>query len=179
LSGQLIVVLGAPGTGKSTTVRELARILQARGIDAAAGAALERTADMLAQHRIVLLDIDIDIDTTKSVVSGLCRRADARILMSMDLGWLGRACPASVQAREYADGRIRAMLQDVGLSYAVVAGHGGARIEHALSLIDHLLDEGARQGRVQQGASMSRWRWFCDDCGDGDCEQHWLPRGRS
>ncbi|MBI2732116.1 MAG: hypothetical protein HYX44_02020, partial [Aquabacterium sp.] len=50
-----------------------------------------------------------------------------------------------------------------------------ARVNHALSVIEHLLDEPARQQRNQGG---TRWRWFCDNCDDGECEQHWLPRQR-
>ena len=28
-------------------------------------------------------------------------------------------------------------------------------------------------------AGASRWRWFCDNCDDGECEQHWLTRAVS
>ncbi|HEX5354795.1 MAG TPA: ATP-binding protein [Aquabacterium sp.] len=98
----------------------------------------------------------------------------ASLLMSLDLAWtadgLQRDGP---HVREPVDALIRSALQGAGLSYNVVAGHGVARVEHALSVIDHLLDAPTRPPR-QSGAS--RWRWFCDNCDDGECEQHWLPR---
>ncbi|TAK93929.1 MAG: ATPase [Aquabacterium sp.] len=99
---------------------------------------------------------------------------DATLLMSMDLAWAADGFVRDGEhAREPVDGLVRAALQGAGLSYNVVAGHGIARVNHALSVIDHLLDAPARQ---QRQAGAPRWRWFCDNCDDGECEQHWLPR---
>jgi nicotinamide riboside kinase len=96
------------------------------------------------------------------------------LLTSLDLAWtpdgLQRDGP---HVREPVDALIRAALQSGGQPYALVAGVGIARVQHALSSIEHLLDAPARQARA---ASSPRWRWFCDNCDDGECEQHWLPR---
>lgn len=96
------------------------------------------------------------------------------LLTSLDLAWPPHAMQGEgAHDREQVDALIREALQRMGASYAVVAGQGVARIQHALSAIEHLLDAAARQARA---ASSPRWRWFCDHCDDGECEQHWLPR---
>jgi nicotinamide riboside kinase len=96
------------------------------------------------------------------------------LLTSLDLAWtpdgLQRDGP---HVREPVDALIRSALQRMGQPYAVVAGQGIARIQHALSAIEHLLDAPARLARA---TGSPRWRWFCDNCDDGECEQHWLPR---
>lgn len=173
-TGQLIVVLGAPGTGKTTTARELTRILRARAIDAAMQP-LHLAKEACAKHGVVLVEAAHDAPFLSA-----CSQASVTMLMSLDLAWTRGNEPSSAHDRacqgEQADSHIRAALQDAALPYAVVAGHGIARIEHALSLIDHLLDEPARQQRMKAGGPAPRWRWFCDHCDDGECEQHWLPR---
>lgn len=106
-------------------------------------------------------------------------RSDSTLLMSLDLAWTADGFVRDgAHVREPVDGLIRSALQGAGLSYNVVAGHGIARIDHALSVIDHLLDAPVRQSKNPPGST--RWRWFCDNCDDGECEQHWLTRaGRS
>ncbi|MDE2401746.1 MAG: ATP-binding protein [Burkholderiales bacterium] len=98
------------------------------------------------------------------------------LLMSLDLVWtpdgLQRDGP---HVREPVDTLIRASLARMQHPYAVVAGQGIARIQHGLSAIEHLLDTPQRQ---QRAALSPRWRWFCENCDDGDCEQHWLAGGR-
>ena len=49
------------------------------------------------------------------------------------------------------------------------------RLASALSVVEHLLDAPERAARTQ---GQPRWRWVCESCDDGDCEQqHWLPQG--
>ena len=138
-----------------------------------------------ARHQLVLADTTalmtavysryiFDDDSLYDAALKAQAQVSATLLMSLDLAWtadgLQRDGP---HVREPVDGLIRSALQGAGLGYNVVAGHGVARVEHALAVIDHLLDAPSRPPR-QAGAS--RWRWFCDNCDDGECEQHWLPR---
>lgn len=102
---------------------------------------------------------------------------DVNVLSSLDLAWTPDGLQRDgAHVREPVDGLIRAALQRMGQGYAVVAGQGTARVAHALSVIEHLLDAPAR---VQRQPGASSWRWFCDHCDDGECEQHWLTRLRS
>jgi len=102
--------------------------------------------------------------------------AQVTLLTSLDLAWsadgLQRDGP---HVREPVDQLLRQALQRTTQGYAVVAGQGIARVQHALSAIEHVLDAPQRQLRA---ASSPQWRWFCDNCDDGECEQHWLPRER-
>ena len=211
-SSQVITLLGAESTGKTTLVRELSRILVSRGLDAVmvpealrlfcdhigrtplpheqAGIAAEQTRLIeaaRAQHQLILADTSavmiavysdhlFDDQSLYAQAEQDHAQASMTLLTSLDLAWtpdgLQRDGP---HVREPVDALIRASLQRTGQPYAIVAGQGVSRIQHALSGIEHLLDTPARQARA---ASSPRWRWFCDNCDDGECEQHWLPRPR-
>jgi nicotinamide riboside kinase len=154
-----------------------------------AGIALEQTRlidTARRAHRIVLADTTAlmpavysellfnDCSLYAQAEQAHSQAVSMTLLTSLDLAWtadgLQRDGP---HVREPVDALIRSALQRTGLPYAVVAGQGIARIQHALSGIEHLLDTPARQARA---ASSPRWRWFCDNCDDGECEQHWLTR---
>lgn len=103
-------------------------------------------------------------------------RSHLTLLMATDLPWvpdgLMRDGP---QVRERVDAALRAALQRAALPHAVVMGLGDRRVGQALSVIDHLLEAPERAARA---ARAPRWRWYCDNCDDGECEQHWLTRAR-
>jgi len=102
------------------------------------------------------------------------RQADLTLLTSLDLAWQADGHQRDgPHVREPVDDLIRQALQRMGVGYGVVAGQGDTRAERGLSLVTHLLDESAR---VRRSAGPSTWRWVCERCDDGDCEQHWLPR---
>ncbi len=104
-------------------------------------------------------------------------RADITLLTSLDLAWRSDGIQRDGEhVREPVDTLIRTALQGAGMGYAVVAGQGISRVQNALTAIEHRLDAPARERRA---ASGTRWRWFCDNCDDGECEQHWLPRPSS
>ena len=139
-------------------------------------------------HRIVLADTTALMTAVYSeFVFGdvsLYRQAlqdhaqvDITLLTSLDLAWRSDGIQRDGEhVREPVDGLIRHALQGAGLAYAVVAGQGVRRIQHALAAIEHRLDAPAREARMAGRAGQARWRWFCDNCDDGECEQHWLPR---
>ena len=104
-------------------------------------------------------------------------RCDLTLLTALDLPWV----PDGIirdgpQVREAVDTCLRRLLQEAGVPHALVMGKGLRRQANALSSIEHLLDAPVRR---QRQAGSSRWRWFCDDCDDGECEQHWLTRAAS
>lgn len=104
-------------------------------------------------------------------------RSHLTLLMATDLPWvpdgLMRDGPP---VRERVDAALRAALQRAALPHAVVMGLGDRRLGHALSVVDHWLEAPQRAARA---AKAPRWRWYCDNCDDGECEQHWLTRARS
>lgn len=211
-ASQLITLLGAESTGKTTLARELSRILASRGLDAVmvpealrlfcdrigrtplpheqAGIAFEQTRLIeaaRAEHQIVLADTSaltiavysdylFDDQSLYAQAERDHARSSMTLLTSLDLAWTADGIIRDgPHVREPVDALIRSALQRIGQPYAIVAGQGVARIQHALSAIEHLLDTSAREVRA---ASSPRWRWFCDNCDDGECEQHWLPRAR-
>lgn len=104
-------------------------------------------------------------------------QADLTLLTSLDLAWKADGTIRDgPHVREPVDQLIRQALQQQQLPYNVVAGRGVARVQHALSAIEHLLDAPQRQLRA---ASSPRWRWYCDNCDDGECEQHGLGNART
>lgn len=210
--GRIITVVGAESTGKTTLVRELTRILRARGIDAVmVGEALrevceregrtprvdeqmaiaqvqtERIAAAARAHALVLADTsalmtavysDYIFGDTSLYPQAERDHAQAAmtLLTALDLPWVADGIIRDgPHVREPADALIRQALRRAGVPYAVVSGQGVARIAQALAAIDSVLDEPQRQARL--AAAGARWRWFCDNCDDGECEQHWLPRG--
>lgn len=208
--GQVVAIVGAESTGKSTLARELVRVLAARGlsvalvtealrdfcdlhgrtprVDEQAAIATEQTRridEAARAHRLVVADTTAMMIAVYSDLifqdTSLYPRAEqdhARVAMTLltalDLPWerdgLIRDGP---HVRLPVDTLVRQSLQRIGVPYAVVAGVGVARVQHALQAVEHLLDAPARLARAGQG---TRWRWFCENCDDGECEQHWLPR---
>jgi hypothetical protein len=65
------------------------------------------------------------------------------------------------------EGHLRRAMFKQGVSYTPVWGQGQARVDQALAVVAHALDEAQRLAR---GARVPRWRWVCQDCDDGGCE---------
>jgi len=98
-------------------------------------------------------------------------RADLTLLTALDLPWeadgLQRDGP---HVREPVDGLVRQALMRAGLPFVTVGGQGLARVEQAWSAVAHHWRE-----RTDEDNNRPRWRWVCEKCDDGDCEQHVLP----
>lgn len=104
-------------------------------------------------------------------------RCDLTLLTALDLPWVADGIIRDgPRVRDAVDTSLRRLLQEGGVPHALVMGRGLKRQANALSCIEHLLAAPVRRQR-QEGAA--RWRWFCDNCDDGECEQHWLTRAAS
>ena len=68
--------------------------------------------------------------------------------------------------RAPVDALLRTALQDGGVPYAIVTGHGERRLANALRATQAALQPTPR--------GASRWRHVCAECGDPDCERHLL-----
>jgi hypothetical protein len=66
----------------------------------------------------------------------------------------------------------RLALSEASWPHAVLHGDEAVQLEAALAVILHAW---ARWQRGPEQAPTRKWRWVCEDCDDGDCEQHWLP----
>jgi nicotinamide riboside kinase len=147
-----------------------------------------RIADAAAKHDIVVADTtalmiavysdqvfgDTSLYTEASTAQAACQLA---LLTALDLPWL----PDGLQrdgphVRDPVDAKVRAALGAVGLAYAVVAGHGPARLQAALAAVERALNPPSDDTNA---ATSTRWRWHCERCGDANCERHaLLPRQR-
>ncbi|CAH0352447.1 AAA family ATPase [Aquabacterium sp. CECT 9606] len=96
------------------------------------------------------------------------------LLTALDLPWQADGLQRDgAHVREPVDSLIRQHLASARLPFSVVAGQGAHRLDQALLTVRQALS--ATQ-RAQDNACRPRWRWVCEKCDDGECEQHWLPR---
>lgn len=112
------------------------------------------------------------------------RRCQITLLTALDITWqpdgLQRDGP---QVRLPVDNRVRSLLIQHGLPWALVAGQGNARLESAVDAVAPLLR--ARRGPATglfsrlaaRDAAQPAWRWACDSCDTPECE-HALLRHR-
>lgn len=101
-------------------------------------------------------------------------QAELTLLTALDLPWEADGLQRDgAHVREPVDTLIRHHLVQAGLPFSVVAGQGAHRLQQALTTVRQALTVGQR---ARDNAQKPRWRWVCDRCDDGDCEQHWLPR---
>lgn len=95
------------------------------------------------------------------------------LLTSVDLPWEADGVQRDGEhVRAPVDTLIRQTLSNARLSHSVVQGQGDARWQSALAVVDHALLVAQANA---SGQARKPWRWVCEKCDDGDCEQHWLP----
>ncbi|GCL62428.1 AAA family ATPase [Pseudaquabacterium pictum] len=112
------------------------------------------------------------------------RQCQITLLTALDIAWkpdgLQRDGP---QVRVPVDNRVRSLLIQNGLPWALVAGQGAARLESAVDAVAPLLRQrrgpaaGLFSRLADRDASQPDWRWTCDNCDAPDCE-HALMRLR-
>lgn len=100
--------------------------------------------------------------------------AELTLLTALDLPWEADGLQRDgAHVREPVDSLIRQHLVSAKLAFSVVAGQGMHRQDQALLAVRQSLSAAQR---AQDNVGRPRWRWVCEKCDDGDCEQHWLPR---
>ncbi len=126
------------------------------------------------------------------------RRCDITLLTALDIAWvpdgLQRDGP---QVREPVDSRVRALLINHRLPWALVAGQGSARVESAVDAVAPLLRQRAGpasglSSSLSSGlftrlagrdaadlAQRAAWTAVCDRCDAPDCEHLALARRRA
>ncbi len=94
-------------------------------------------------------------------------RCDLTLLTALDLPWLPDGLQRDgPQVRAPVDALVRAALTRAGLPWSVVFGSGVSRTHAALAAVQRAL---APPTVVE---ASKRWHWFCERCGDANCERH-------
>jgi nicotinamide riboside kinase len=141
---------------------------QTRRIASAAGAHDIVVADTTALMIAVYSDQVFGDTSLYAEALAAHARADLTLLTALDLPWQADGpIRDGPHVRAPVDAKVRAALGRAGMAYAVVGGHGAARVAHALAAAERALHP-PRPGR--------RWHAVCERCGDTDCERHLLPR---
>ena len=208
--GQVIALLGAESTGKTSLSQALAKALTQQGrqvtvvpeglrqwcdlhsrtpradeqqaIAEAQTEAIERAA---AVSEVVIADTTALMTAVYSHLlfgdMGLYAQAiqaqrsvALTLLTGLDLPWVADGLQRDgAHVRGPVDAAVREVLLREGLPHAVIYGQGEHRVKQALAAVDACL---MRANAPRNTAPGPRWRWICERCDDGDCEQHWLPR---
>ena len=208
--GQVIALLGAESTGKTSLSLALAKALTLRGRQvtvvpevlrqwcdqrgrtpradeqqAIAQAQSEAIEEAAAVSEVVIADTTALMTAVYSHLlfgdTGLYaqaiqaqRRAALTLLTGLDLPWVADGLQRDgAHVRGPVDAAVREVLLREGFPHAVIYGQGERRVNQALAAVDACL---ARLDAPVTCGIGSRWRWICERCDDGDCEQHWLPR---
>ncbi len=141
-----------------------------------------------AAHDIVVCDTTALMTTVYSDLLFADRSLDAMaiahqrgmsltLLTALDLPWVADGHQRDgPHVRGPVDDRVRALLIGHGLPWALVAGHGPARLQSALDAVAPLLRARAtpRAGLftrlLDRNAQPHARAWSCDFCDDPDCE---------
>ena len=100
------------------------------------------------------------------------RRCDITLVTALDLPWQADGLQRDgAHVREPVDRLLRAALQRMALPFAVVSGHGAARLDAAWRAVRRAFDPAP--GGAEDDASPAP-RWHCERCGDAACERHLL-----
>jgi len=176
-------------TGRTPLVHEQASILRAQHerIERAAAShdivVCDTTALMTAVYsRFVFGDRSLD---TRAVA--LHRRMAISLLTALDLPWVADGLQREgPHVQEPVDTMLREMLIDYRLPWALVSGHGPARLQAAVNAVTPLLWPPQATGRksmftrLQGRAADANTHadddaearpWFCENCDDPACER--------
>lgn len=111
------------------------------------------------------------------------RQCHITLLTALDIPWqpdgLQRDGP---HVRVPVDNRVRSLLIQHGLPWALVAGQGDARLESAVDAVAPLLrarpgpSAGLFSRLTERDAAQPAWRWACDSCDAPECEHALLQQ---
>ena len=170
--------------GRTPLAHEQASILRAQHerIEAAAAThdivVCDTTALMTAVYsRFVFGDRSLE-----QRAIALQQRMAMTLLMAIDLPWVADGHQRDgAHVREPVDGMLRELLIGHHLPWAVVSGHGPARLECAVDALAPLLRPRSAPGGglftrlVRRQAESSRQRWTCDCCSVPESERALHP----
>lgn len=122
-------------------------------------------ADTTALMTAVYSDVYFGDESLYAPALAAQRAFHLTLLTATDLPWVpdghlrdGRPM------QEAVDTRLRSVLRDADLPFAVVTGQGPARTRAALQAVLRCLHP------PRDVPDAARWRWVCQHCSDGTCE---------
>ncbi|MEO5735014.1 MAG: ATP-binding protein [Rubrivivax sp.] len=154
-------------------------------IDAAAADADVVVCDTTALMTAVYSQIVFDDGSLDDRAAVLHASIDLTLLTALDLPWVADGLQRDgPQVREPVDTRLRALLARHRLSWSLVGGQGGARLDAALDAVAPLLRQ-RTEGKVAAGrglftrladrnAEPAAQQWSCEFCDDPGCEHRLL-----
>lgn len=145
---------------------------QTRRIDAAAAGGAIVVADTTALMTAVYSDLLFDDTALYPSALAAQGRYALTLLTALDLPWVADGLQRDgPHVREPVDAKVRAALMRAGLSFAVVHGHDGARLDNAWNAINSIATSPGGTGATARfGLKNSTWAWACDKCSDSECE---------
>jgi len=148
-----IAIVGAPGTGADLLLQDLPAALQAANLPQ--GCALSPAPSLMAAAVR-----DLELGDTSLHPAALARHRD------FDLTLLSGLEAFVTDPHTLAlDARLRQVLDQHGLAYAVVYGDGPQRIHCAVQAIAH-----RQQVAHNPATGQTVWQWQCEKCSDAACE---------
>ena len=161
-----IAVLGADGTGKTRLVTALLKALST-------GQTGVLIADSSALMTAIRSDLLLGDTSLYDLALEQHRGFNLTLLTGLDLTMATDGVPEHQHlAREAMDARLRQILHEHALPYAVVYGTGTQRAASALQAIAH-----HRGSPMTQSATHHRpWRVACEKCSDPECEHRMFTR---
>lgn len=160
-----IAVLGARGSGKTQLADELARHL--RSVTAGEDAANVVIADTPPLMAAIYSALRHDDQMLCEVALVQHEIYDLTLVTGLDVPCSGgRRQHDESDSREAVDAQLRSTLMRGKIAYAVVYGHGPARVDAALKAVASLGHQ-----RVEPHADgASQRQWSCEKCSDPECE---------
>ena len=185
---QALVAAGTDAVAVPEALRDFCatqgRVPRADEQSALAQAQAGRIAAAAGTHAVVIADTaplmtaiysDVYFQDTSLYASALAaqRTFHLTLLTATDLPWTPdghqRDGPSM---REAVDTRLRDVLREADLPFAVVVGQGPARTRAALQAVWRCLHP------PRDVPDAPRWRWVCQHCSDGACEAALLALAR-
>ena len=157
--------------GRTPLQHEQAAIADAQTarIDAAAGehdvVVADTTAVMTAVYSQIVFG-DAELGPAAALAH---RRCQVTLLTAIDLPWVADGLQRDgPQVQEPVDAALRHLLQQHGIGFSLVHGHGPQRLRSALTALSPWLgpiadDPGA-------ATRLRRWKQLCERCSDPACE---------
>ena len=150
---------------------------QHRLIDAAAAQHDVVVCDTTALMTAVYSDLLFDDGSLVPYAIAQQRRCPITLLTALDIRWVADGLQRDgPQVREPVDSRVRALLINHRLPWALVAGQGAARVEAAVDAVAPLLrsragpQSGLFSRLAERDAAQPVWTWACENCDAPECE---------